>query len=135
MENIDEVPRYITTVTIIGIFFLTVSFFTSLSLTFAFDHPENNNETFKSSTARDAAIYSTLVLAIIGFILSCFSLYGHYLKGKNDPRSIIKGPVNIVKFPSIDEEIQVNDMEKPDLKPLPKKVIFPIKNKLRADFL
>ena len=26
-------------------------------------------------------------------------------------------------------------MEKPDLKPLPKKVIFPIKNKFRADFL
>ncbi len=140
----EEIPSYIRIVTITGIVFLAAAFFISLTLASYFDHPKNDEKDFKSSQTRDALIIVMAVFAGIGFFLSCFVYYGHYLRSKYDPKSIIKGPVNVVSFPAIDEEIPVNDLRDPLLLPRPRRgttaprpsnFAAPKENRLRKEFL
>ena len=127
-----ELPSYIRIVTITGILCLFASFCLSLSLNLAFEHPQNNDKLFKSSSQRDTVIILMIITAVIGLFLSSFVFYGHYLRNRYDPKSIVKGPMNIVSFPNIDKDIKVNDFREKDLKP---RYYYSKKNKLRSDFL
>lgn len=130
--EIREYPPSIRILTVTGIISLFVSFSTSLALAVGFEHPQNDDRHFKSTLTRDTLIVVTIVFASIGFFLSCFVFYGHYLRNRYDPKSIIKGPMNIISFPSIDKEIPINDFREADLKP---RYYYSRKNRLREDFL
>lgn len=132
-----EIPEYIKYVTITGLILLSISFFISVILASAFNHPRPDGTVFNSGSLRDTLIVLTIVFGGIGFFLCCFVFYGHYLRNRYDPKSILKGPVNIVSFPHLDKDIRVNDLEKTDFKPkysysLPSR---PEKNRLREAFL
>jgi hypothetical protein len=131
-RGLKEVPNYIRIVTITGIVCLAVSFIISLVLTLAYEHPQNDDQVYKSPKSRDALIILLACFGSVGFFLSCFVFYGHYLRSRYDPKSIVKGPVNIVSFPNIDKDIKVNDFREGDMKP---RYYYSYKNKLRNDFL
>lgn len=134
-----ELPSYIRVVTITGLVCLGIAFILSVVLASAFDHPKSEQD-FKSTQGRNAIIIIMSIFAGLGVFFCCFVFYGHYLRSKYDPRSIIKGPVNVVAFPGIDKEIQVNDLNDPELLPgrgnsRPSNYVAPISNRLRKDFL
>lgn len=134
-----EVPSYIRFVTIAGLVCLGISFIFSVVLAAAFDHPRNE-EDFKSTQGRNAMIILMSVFAALGIFFCCFVFYGHYLKNQYDPKSIIKGPVNVIAFPHIDKEIKVNDLTDPTLLPgrgvrRPSNYVAPVSNRLRKEFL
>jgi len=136
-----EVPSYIRIITITGIVLLGIAFILSVVLASAFDHPKTEDAgDFKNTQARNAMIIVMSVLSGLGIFFCCFVFYGHYLRSRYDPKSIIKGPVNIVAFPGIDKEIQVNDLNDPELLPgrkakRPSNYIPPVSNRLRSEFL
>lgn len=132
-----ELPGYIRIVTIAGLVFLSISFIISVILASAFNHPPSDGTQFNSGSNRDSLIILTFVMGGIGFFLCCFVFYGHYLRNRYDPKSILKGPVNIVSFPHLDKEIKVNDMRTEDFKPIPRYRIEdkPPTNRLRGAFL
>ena len=132
-----ELPGYIKIVTITGLVFLSIAFIISVILASAFNHPRPDGTVFNSGSTRDTLIILTTVMGGIGFFLCCFVFYGHYLRNRYDPKSILKGPVNIVSFPHLDKEIKVNDMRNEDFKPIPRYNIENIsqKNNLREAFL
>jgi len=133
-----ELPKYIKIVTIAGIVFLSVAFIISVILAAAFNHPGADGSAFNSSSTRDTLIITTIVTGVVGFLMGCFVFYGHYLRNRYDPKSIIKGPVNIISFPHIDREIKVNDMRNEDFKPIPRyqeSDLDKFHNRLRGAFL
>lgn len=132
-----ELPGYIRIVTITGLVFLSISFIISVILASAFNHPRPDGTQFNSGSTRDSLIILTIVMGCLGFFFCCFVFYGHYLRNRYDPKSILKGPVNIVSFPHLDKEIKVNDMRNEDFKPIPRYQIEQTggKNKLRGAFL
>ena len=134
-----EVPSHIRIVTITGLVFLGISFIISVILASVFEHPSTEDAgNFKSTQGRNAMVIVMSIFSILGIFLCCFVFYGHYLKSKYDPKTIIKGPINVVSFPNIDKEIKVNDFNDPELLPgakRPPNYVHPVSNRLRSDFL
>lgn len=131
-KNKKELPGYIKIVTISGIICLAIAFVISLVLSLGYEQPKNNDQVFKSSSSRNILIILIISFGVLGFVLSCFVFYGHYLRNRYDPKNIIKGPINIISFPNIDKDIKVNDFREGDLKP---RYYFSDKKRLRNDFL
>lgn len=132
-KGLQEVPTFVRIIVIVGIVFLAVSFVISVILAGGFEQPRNNDKIFVSSDVRDTLIICLICFGGLGFLLSSFVWYGHYLRRRYDPKNIVKGPMNIINFPNIDKDIKVNDFREGDLKP--RYYYSGVKNKLRNDFL
>jgi magnesium-transporting ATPase (P-type) len=132
-KGLQEVPSFVRIIVIVGIVFLAVAFIISVILAGGFEQPKNDNTVFVSSSVRDTLIIVMICFGVLGFLLSSFVWYGHYLRNRYDPKNIVKGPMNIINFPNIDKDIKVNDFRENDLKP--RFYYSGAKNRLRNDFL
>jgi magnesium-transporting ATPase (P-type) len=132
-KGLKEVPNFVRIITLTGIICLAVAFVISVILASGFEQPENNDTLFVSSDSRNALIIILICFGVLGFFLSSFVWYGHYLRSKYDPKNIVKGPMNIINFPNIDRDIKVNDFRERDLKP--RFYYSGAKNRLRNEFL
>ena len=110
--NNSEIPPYIYNITIAGIVLLSISFFTALTLNLAYDYG-NNLKTLKTSKGQEALGLVTAVFSVLGFLLSCTVFHGYNLKKKNDPKSVVTGPINVIQFPHAGTDVVLNSTESP----------------------